>query len=193
MRTSTKRVTPASRVRPARRPAVGRRLGPARRPPARAPIRRPPARKPIRRSPVRRSHQHRWPWRWVALAMALGLGGLVFAGIMIVRAHASQCRTPQATLIDAAQTTAEEGYDPTPPPALISRAEHLSACGGGTLLILRAAGLGAQAAAPVSLRVYRDPGQPENDPIARADAIRARIGGAFRRAFATRHTAMAGT
>lgn len=182
MRTSTRRVYPATRVRPSRRPASGRRSSSTRR---LSSTRRVPTRGPIRRQPVRRSRQHHWSWLWVALATALGLVALAFVGIMIVRAHASQCRTPSTTLIEAAQTTAEEGYDPTPPPALVSRADRLSSCAGGTLLILQAAGSGAQVAAHVSLRVYRDAGQPENDPIARGRAIRARIGGAFRRAFAT--------
>jgi len=104
---------------------------------------------------------------------------------MVVRARASECRTPPATLIDATQMTAEEGYDPSLPRGLLSRAEYLSSCSGGTMLMLRAAGQGAQAGPPVTLRVYREPGQSEHDPVARSNAIRALIGRAFRRALTT--------
>ncbi len=47
--------------------------------------------------------------------------------------------------------------------------------------MLRAAGQGAQAGPPVTLLVYREPGQPEHDQVVRSKAIRARIGRAWPR------------
>jgi outer membrane protein OmpA-like peptidoglycan-associated protein len=137
-----------------------------------------------RRLPGRRSYRPRLPWQAAALATTVCTAAVALATVMIVHARASECRTPPATLIDAAQVTAEEGFDPTPPAGLTSRAEYLASCSGGTLLLLRAAGRGAQSIAPVRLRAYREPGQLENDPIARASAIRRLIAKAVRRDFA---------
>jgi outer membrane protein OmpA-like peptidoglycan-associated protein len=104
---------------------------------------------------------------------------------MMVRAHGAACRARPAELIWADQVTAEEGNDPVPPTGLVSRAETLASCSGGELALVRASGQGAvQAAGPVFLRVYRAPGEPENDAVTRQNAIRRLIGNAFRAAFA---------
>jgi outer membrane protein OmpA-like peptidoglycan-associated protein len=110
----------------------------------------------------------------------------VLAVVMMVRAHGAICRTQPATIIDADQVTAEEGYDPMPPAGLVSRAQALASCSGGELALVRVAGQGGtQGAAPVSLRVYREPGEAEHDAVARQDAVRRLIDGAFRAALAT--------
>src|SRR5215470_12383429 len=141
----------------------------------------------VARVPVRRGYRRgaSWPRPWAALTTALVLAVLVVAAVMVARARATECRTAPAKLIVATQVTAEEGYDPAPPPGLVSRAVHLASCSGGTLLMLRAAGQGGQASAPVTLRVYREPGQLENDPVVRAKAIRALISRTFQRALLT--------
>ncbi len=130
-------------------------------------------------------HRASWPWPWVALATVLCLAAFALTAVMVVHARASACRTPPATLIDATQVTAEEGYSPAPPAGLVNRAEYLASCSGGTLIMLRAAGQGGQADSPVTLRLYREPGQLENDSTARASAIRALIGRALGTALAT--------
>ena len=157
------------------RPTYGRRPRPV---PRGAAGRHQPAFRSYRRSTTRR-------WPWPVLATVLCLAGLMLAAVTVVRARASECQAPPARLIDATQLTAEEGYGLSPPPGLVSRAEQLASCSGGSLIMLQAAGQGAQAQPPVPLRVYREPGQLENDPTARANAIRAVIGRAFRRALAT--------
>jgi outer membrane protein OmpA-like peptidoglycan-associated protein len=135
------------------------------------------------RQVIHRSRRDRQSWRrsQLGLVTALCLAGVLLAAVFVVRARVSGCRTPPATLIDAVQTTAEEGYDPGPPGGLLSQAEFLSSCSGGTLITLAAAGQGAQAGFPVALRAYREPGQLEHDAAARSAEIRALISRALRR------------
>jgi len=70
---------------------------------------------------------------------------------------------------------------------LLNAADQLSACGEGQLRILRGAGQGAVQAGPaVSLRVYREPGEVENDPTARQSEVQNLVDRAFHRAQAVR-------
>ena len=118
------------------------------------------------------------------LAVAAGLG---LAGFMTARAHSPDCASAaHDEVIDATQVTQEEGNNPTPPPGLVSQADRLASCGGGELVLIRAAGQGGvQAGPPVSLRIQRGPGQPENDPTARQNAVQHLIDRAFWRARTT--------
>lgn len=126
-----------------------------------------------------------WPWR--LLAVGLCLVALVLAGTMIVRARSEACQAPAATIIWADQVTAEEGNAPIPPMDLVGRAQALASCSGGELELIQAAGQGSvQASPPVALRAYREPGELEHDPFARARDIQHLVDGAFRRAWGAR-------
>jgi outer membrane protein OmpA-like peptidoglycan-associated protein len=114
------------------------------------------------------------------LAAALVTAVLVTATVMVIRAHATGCSPSQGTIIWADQVTAEEGDDPRPPAGLVAQSDALAACGAGRLLLVRAAGAGGvQAAPPLSLRIYREPGQLEHDPTARLAAVHRLIGRGF--------------
>ena len=56
------------------------------------------------------------------------------------------------------------------------------ACGEGQLIMIRGAGHGGvQVGAAVSLRIYREPGEPENDPTARQNKVKTLVAQAFKR------------
>jgi outer membrane protein OmpA-like peptidoglycan-associated protein len=77
--------------------------------------------------------------------------------------------------------TREEGDNVSPPPGLVSQADRLAACGGGQLILDRGAGQGGVQAGPsISLRIYREPGELENDPTARDTKVHQLIARAFR-------------
>jgi outer membrane protein OmpA-like peptidoglycan-associated protein len=60
------------------------------------------------------------------------------------------------------------------------------ACAGGELIVIRAAGKGGvEAVPPVTLQVYREPGEVENDPLARQRRIQRLVDSAFLAARAT--------
>lgn len=105
---------------------------------------------------------------------------LALAGFVVVRARGAACHPSGDRIIWAEQVTQQEGDNPNPPPDLVSRADELAACGGGQLIVLRAAGQGAVQAGPaVSLVVYREPGEIEKDPTARQRGIQKLVDGAF--------------
>ncbi len=123
------------------------------------------------------------PWPWRLLAGILAAAVLAGVAVLVVHAHGSGCSAAHDEIIWADQVTNEEGDDPTPPGDLIGRADQFASCGGGELLLIRAAGQGGvEAGRPVSLRIDREPGQLEQDPAARQMAVQHLIGNAFRRA-----------
>lgn len=108
---------------------------------------------------------------------------LALAGFMVIHARAAVCHATGDRIIWAEQETQEEGVSQDPPPDLLSRADQLAACGEGQLIMLASAGQGAVQAGPaVSLIVYREPGEVENDPTAREHGVQAIVGAAFARA-----------
>jgi outer membrane protein OmpA-like peptidoglycan-associated protein len=108
---------------------------------------------------------------------------LALAGFMVAHARAAVCHATGDRIIWAEQETQEEGVSQDPPPDLLSRAGQLAACGEGQLIMLASAGQGAVQAGPaVSLIVYREPGEVENDPTAREHGVQAIVGAAFARA-----------
>lgn len=113
--------------------------------------------------------------RLLAIFLALAAIGAVTA--WAVRPQVGGCH---GNIIWAGQLTQEEGDSPTPPADLMTRAGQLAACGGGRLVFLQGAGQGAvQAGAVVSLRIYREPGEVENDPTARQDKVQTLVRRAF--------------
>ncbi len=125
------------------------------------------------------------------LPVALIAGVLIAAGaaaaaLQIERAHAQICEA-HGQLIVGQQVTAEEGTSLSPPPGLLGQADRLSGCGGGQLVIIRAAGQGGIQAGPgVPLRIFREPGQLENDTPVRQAKVAALVNSAFRNAQRTR-------
>ena len=118
----------------------------------------------------------------LALAVVLAL-----AGFAVVRARAAVCHATGDRIVWAQQETQQEGASTSPPADLLSRAGQLAACGEGQLAMLVSAGQGAVQAGPaVSLVVYREPGEVENDPTARQHGVQAIIDAAFARAGAVR-------
>jgi outer membrane protein OmpA-like peptidoglycan-associated protein len=121
--------------------------------------------------------------------MAAGLAAtacLGLVGFMVARAHAPQCASAGDTIIFADQVTQEEGSNPQPPPGLADEAERFASCGGGQLVLIRGGGQGGVQAGPaISLRIYRDAGQIENDPTARINKVQQLITQAFETAEAT--------
>jgi len=112
---------------------------------------------------------------------------LALAGFMVAHARAAVCHVTGDRIIWAEQETQEEGVSQSPPPDLLSRADQLAVCGEGQLLVLASAGQGAVQAGPaVSLVVYREPGEVENDPTARQRGVQTIVDAAFAKAQAVR-------
>jgi outer membrane protein OmpA-like peptidoglycan-associated protein len=112
---------------------------------------------------------------------------LALVGFMVAHARAAVCHATGDRIIWAEQETREEGVSQSPPPDLLTRADQLSACGEGQLIMLAGAGQGAVQAGPaVPLVVYREPGEVENDPTARQHGVQAIVDAAFARAQAVR-------
>lgn len=154
-----------------------------------------------RRSPPRNVHGHvnggalqasRPPYRrrWGPELLAAGLAVaavLAVVGFMTERARSSSCTATGDRIISAGQVTAQEGTDSSPPPGLVAQADKFASCGGGELILLRGAGQGAVQAGPAaSLRIYREPGEVENDVTARQNKVQALVQRAFRTAAAIR-------
>jgi outer membrane protein OmpA-like peptidoglycan-associated protein len=137
--------------------------------------------------PAPRYRRHRrWPWGLLAGGLA---GALVLAlvGFMMVRARNTACSSAGDEIISAQQVTAEEGYDPRPPAGLVTQADTFASCGEGKLILDSGAGQGGVQTGPVvSLRIYREPGELENDPTARQNKVQRLAAQAFRTALATR-------
>ena len=152
------------------------------------PARRPSRYRPSRPSRYQPSRPVR-PW-WSGMMLAGGLAVTAVAalvGFMMVRARSAACSAANDEIIWAAQVTAEEGSSSSPPPGLLNQADELASCGGGKLIMIRGAGQGGvQAGPPVSLTVYREPGELENDPTARQNKVQALVDQAFRTAGYTR-------
>jgi outer membrane protein OmpA-like peptidoglycan-associated protein len=179
-----------SRITRPKRPSSGRA-----RPTARVALRRMPRGsrgrvrgrpRPPHRPSYRRPPQRSWPWGLLAAGLA-AMAGLGLVGFMVARAHAPECASAGDTIVFADQVTQEEGNNPNPPPGLVGEAERLASCGGGQLVLIRGAGQGGVQAGPtISLRIYREPGEIENDPTARANKVRQLITHAFEISDATR-------
>jgi outer membrane protein OmpA-like peptidoglycan-associated protein len=123
-----------------------------------------------------------WPRGALAGGLAVAVV-LALAGFMVVRARAAACDTTGDRIIWAQQETQEEGGITSPPSDLLSRADQLAACDEGQLVMLVSAGQGAVQAGPaVSLIVYREPGEVENDPTARQHGVQTIVDTAFARA-----------
>ena len=102
---------------------------------------------------------------------------------MVAHARAAVCDATGDRVIWAEQETQEEGMSQSPPPDLLTRADQLAACGEGQLIVLASAGQGAVQAGPaVSLIVYREPGEVENDPTARQHGVQTIVDAAFAKA-----------
>jgi outer membrane protein OmpA-like peptidoglycan-associated protein len=161
----------------------------------------PPGRTGSYRVPPRRPPRSRWPGHssprshrisggglgvagsWPVILLAVLLAVCACAGIVaqLIRTHDQACPAKPGEIVSAQQVTAEEGYSSAPPPGLINQAEAFATCGDGQLLLLESAGQGAVQAGPViSLRIYREPGEPENDPTARQADVDALIDHAFK-------------
>jgi outer membrane protein OmpA-like peptidoglycan-associated protein len=179
--------TPRRVRRHSRRPAMPVRAG---RGPLRVPLgsgRRPgPVYRPAGRPPrAAGSALRSWPWALVAVLLAAGAVTAVV--VRSLHQHHVACPPASSEIIWAQQVTAEEGDSPDPPAALVDQADQLAACGEGQLIMLRGAGQGgAQAGPAVSLRIYREPGELENDPTARQDKVQDLVGQAFKTAQASR-------
>lgn len=120
-----------------------------------------------------------FPWWKLIVAAVIAMSSAAVA-VQIWRAHDQTCRA-HGQIISADQITAEEGTDASPPPGLVSYADRFAACGGGQLLVLRGAGEGGVQAGPaVSLRIYRERGELENDPTAQAAKVQNLVDSAFR-------------
>ena len=137
-----------------------------------------------RRPGAGRHVRSRPPIRRGLLAAGLAVAVvLALAGFMVARARAAVCHTTGDRIIWAEQETQEEGVSQSPPPDLLSRADQLAACGEGQLLMLASAGQGAVQVGPaVSLIVYREPGEVENDPTARQHGVQTIVDTAFAKA-----------
>jgi outer membrane protein OmpA-like peptidoglycan-associated protein len=121
------------------------------------------------------------------LAVALVAGAVIAVAARAAHAHSLVCPARPGEIVWADQVTQEEGDDSAPPSGLVSQAESLAACGGGRVILDRAAGQGGVQAGPaVSLRIHREPGELENDPTARDNKVYRLIVHAFRIAAATR-------
>jgi outer membrane protein OmpA-like peptidoglycan-associated protein len=138
--------------------------------------------------PGARSYTPAWPGSQVLLVAGLVVAIVVaLAGFAVGRARASGCRATGDRIIWAEQETQEEGAEQNPPADLLSRAGQLASCGEGQLVTLVSAGQGAIQAGPaVSLVVYREPGEVENDPTARQRGVQNILNEAFARAQAAR-------
>jgi outer membrane protein OmpA-like peptidoglycan-associated protein len=178
--TISRRRNPAGRARP---PVAGRRRpkasgGAGYRP-------RPAYRGAGRRPRAAPTGTGAWPWK--LLAVLLAAGAIAAAVALTIRAHGQECPAARDEIISASQVTQDEGDSPSPPAGLVSRADQLAACGGGQLALVRGAGQGGVLAGPVrSLRIYREPGEPENDPTARDNKVQQLVTRAFRSAQADR-------
>jgi outer membrane protein OmpA-like peptidoglycan-associated protein len=128
------------------------------------------------------------PAWWALLAGGLAVAAVLgLTGFMMINARRDACSAAGDEIISAQQVTAEEGTAPSPPPGLVSQADKFAACGGGELIMIRGAGQGGVQAGPaVSLRVYREPGEVENDPTARQNKVQSLITRAFEAAQASR-------
>lgn len=114
------------------------------------------------------------------LASVLVAGAIVGVVLQSMHAGGRPCPVTQGQIIWAEQVTQEEGDNPSPSAGLVSQADQLAACDGGQLIILRGAGQGAvQAGSAVALRIYREPGEIENDPTARHSKVQSLVGQAF--------------
>ena len=147
--------------------------------------------RPLRQTSYRRSSYRRPTHRsrlWGLLAAGLAATAvLALIGFMVARAHAPDCALAGNKIIFADQVTQEEGSNPHPPPGLVGEAERLASCGRGQLVLIRGAGQGGVQAGPViSLRIYRDAGEIENDPTARANKARQLVAHSFDTASAIR-------
>jgi outer membrane protein OmpA-like peptidoglycan-associated protein len=131
---------------------------------------------------------HRRRWRRELLAGGLAVAAvLAVAAFMTERARNTACTSTGDRIVSADQVTAQEGNDPSPPPGLVAQADKFASCGGSELILFRGAGQGAVQAGPaVSLRIYREPGEVENDATAREDKVQALVQRAFRTAAAIR-------
>jgi outer membrane protein OmpA-like peptidoglycan-associated protein len=161
----------AGRSRPSRPPAPPRPRGAGPR----------PACRPAGRRPAAPGRPRSWPLALLAAVLAAGALGAV--AVRLIHVHRQECPPASSELIWAQQVTAEEGDDPDPPAGLVGQADRLAACGEGQLIMLRGAGQGGVQAAPdIPLRIYREPGEPENDATARQNKVQGLIGQAFRAA-----------
>jgi outer membrane protein OmpA-like peptidoglycan-associated protein len=133
---------------------------------------------------VGRYAHSRPPFRHGLLAAGLAVAViLALAGFMVAHARATVCHATGDRVIWAEQETQEEGVNRSPPPDLLSRADQLAACAEGQLVMLVGAGQGAVQAGPaVSLIVYREPGEVENDPTARQHGVQTMVDTAFAKA-----------
>jgi outer membrane protein OmpA-like peptidoglycan-associated protein len=152
--------------------------------PGRSVRRRSPGYRLSRRPPAAAGMTSSRLWRLLAVSLVAGAVGA--AAVQFARARGQACPA-HGEIIVADQVTQEEGYDPAPPAGLVNRADQLASCGNGDLILDRGAGQGGLRAGPaVSLRIYREPGQVENDPTARENEVRQLITRAFRSAGKTR-------
>jgi len=139
--------------------------------------------RPPHRLSARRPSRRSWPSGLLAVAAGLG-----WAGFMAARAHSPDCASAaQDEIIDATQGTQEEGNNPTLPSGLVSQADRLASCGGGELFLDRGVGQGGVQAGPaISLHIYREPGEVDNDPQARACKVQRLLTHALRTSDAIR-------
>jgi outer membrane protein OmpA-like peptidoglycan-associated protein len=134
-----------------------------------------------------RTTRGRSAWTWPSLAVLLVLSAVAIVVTFTIREHAQACTASNDTITWADQVTAEEGDNSSPPPDVVTQADALASCGGGQVIMIRGAGQGAVQAGPtVSLRIYRAPGELENDPTARTAAVQQLINKAFRYAATVR-------
>ena len=128
----------------------------------------------------------RWPRELLVGALAAAVV-LALGGFMVARARTTACHRAGNRIIWAQQETQEEGVSQSPPSDLLTRAGQLAACGEGQLVVLLGGGQGAVQAGPaVSLVVYREPGEVENDPAARQRGVQAIVDGVLAKARETR-------
>jgi outer membrane protein OmpA-like peptidoglycan-associated protein len=145
---------------------------------------RPASRGAGRRLPAAPIGTGAWPWK--LLGVLLAAGAIAAAVALCIRARGQECPAARDEIISASQVTQDEGDSPSPPAGLVRRADQLAAC-GGQLVLVRGAGQGGVLAGPVrSLRIYREPGELENDPTARDNKVQQLVTQAFRSAQAAR-------
>jgi outer membrane protein OmpA-like peptidoglycan-associated protein len=149
-----------------------------------------PAGRAAHRTAGRRSAAPYGPLRSWALALivaVLAAGAITALVVRSLHLHRPPCPAASSEIIWAQQVTAEEGDNPDPPPGLVSQTERFAACAEGQLIMLRGAGQGGVQVGPaVSLRIYREPGELENDATARQNKVQALVGQAFKTAQASR-------
>ena len=126
------------------------------------------------------------PWALLSAGL-VATAGVGLAGFMLARAHSPDCASSDNKIIWANQITQEEGNNPNPPAGFASQAERFASCGAGQLILDVGAGQGGLQVGPASsLRIYREPGEIENDPAARENKVRQLVTHAFQIAEATR-------